>query len=215
MAGIGAYRSTVWLLTGIAVLGVNLAGVYVVREAKSTWIPGAPGTFGSSVVIRRMYDGSVVQYRPLYSGGLSSPILLAGPSASGLFQVWWPVAASIGASLLILGFAWLFTRGKSAPVGPRPRVTMNQAMVFVGLASFCLWLFRFDIVLLVAGSVVGSLLVHAAYRRKALLTGIKGEREAAQTLARIGVAGYTIAVVLALAWIICILVWDSYQPGHG
>jgi hypothetical protein len=78
-----------------------------------------------------------------------------------------------------------------------------------------LWLMRFDFTVVVAGFIVGSLMVHAAYRRKALLKGIKGERDAAQTLSRIGIAAYTVAVVLALAWVVCILAWDSYQPGHG
>jgi hypothetical protein len=208
-------RSTTWLLTGIAVAGMNLAGVYSSLQPQGTWIPGSPGAGGSSVSIRRMYDGSVVQYRIYYSGRRSGPTLLAGPSAAGLSRVWWPVAASMSASLLVAGFAWRCTRGKSATRGLRPRVTMSQSIAFISLVSFCLWLLRFDFTVVVAGFIVGSLMVHAAYRRKALLRGIKGEADATQTLSRIGIAGYTLALVLALAWVVCILAWDSYQPGHG
>jgi hypothetical protein len=215
MTGIRVNRSTTWLLTGIAVAGMNLAGVYRSLQPQGTWIPGPPGAGGSSVSILRMYDGSVVQYRFFRSGGRSGPTLLAGPSAAGLFQVWWPVAASMSASLLVAGFAWRCTRWKSATWGLRPRVTMSQSIAFISLVSFCLWLMRFDYTVVVAGFIVGSLMVHAVYRRKALLEGVEGEIDATQTLSRIGIAGYTVAVVLALAWVICILAWDSYQPGHG
>jgi hypothetical protein len=41
---------------------------------------------------------------------------------------------------------------------------------------------------------------------------IGGRRETALSIA--GIAGYSIAVLLALGWIICILVWDSFRQGR-
>jgi hypothetical protein len=93
-------------------------------------------------------------------------------------------------------------------------MTMIQAMVLIGLISFWLWLVRFDVSLIVVGFTVLVLLLHAAYRRTVLVAETKGAQMGAPVLSRIGIAGYSIAVLLALAWVISILVWDSYQPSR-
>jgi hypothetical protein len=203
--------SPLWLSTAIVVFGLNLAGVVAALEPKSSWIPGARGTGRPNILIRQMYDGSVVKYICPLLGSRSGPFVIQPASALGLCQVWWPVAASISASLLILAISWLRSRRRIEKSLRRPRLTMLQSMVLVGLISFWLWLIRFDVSLIVVGFIVLALMLHAAYRRSKLVDETKAAIISAPTLSRLGIAGYSIAVLLALAWMISILVWDSYQ----
>ncbi len=91
---------------------------------------------------------------------------------------------------------------------------MVQSMILIGLISFWLWLIRFNASLIVVGFIVLVLMLHSADRRSKLVDENRAASISAPTLSRVGIAGYSIAVVLAVAWMISILVWDSYQDLH-
>jgi hypothetical protein len=204
--------SPAWLVTAMAIFAVNLAGVLASMNRTSIWIPG--GAPGANVSISQMYDGSVVKYVFPYSGGRIGPIVIEPASPTGLWRVWWPLAVSVGGSLLILGVARISVRRRRGQTIRPPRMTMIQVMVLVGLTSFGLWLIRFNIFLIIAGFLVLGLLLHTVYRRNSLVDETRADGRNAPALSRIGIAGYSIAVLLALAWLISILVWDSYQRGR-
>ncbi len=90
---------------------------------------------------------------------------------------------------------------------------MLQGMVGIGAISVWLWLSRINGILLLCGIVVLILMIHAAFRRNRLAKEIVSEGPGASTLSRLGLVGYSIAALLAVAWVVCILVWDSYQHG--
>jgi hypothetical protein len=87
-------------------------------------------------------------------------------------------------------------------------------MVVIGLISIGLWLIRFDLSWIISGSLVLLLMLVAANRRTVLADEIESGARRATALSIAGLAGYAIAVLLALGWIICILVWDSLRRGH-
>ena len=87
-------------------------------------------------------------------------------------------------------------------------------MVLIGLISIGLWLIRFDLFWIVSGSLVLLLMLVAGYRRSFVAHEIESGGSRATALPIAGIAGYSIAVLLALAWIICILVWDSFRQGQ-
>jgi hypothetical protein len=124
---------------------------------------------------------------------------------------WWPIAASVGISLIILGFARIVTGRRPAQAMRRPRAKTIQVMVVIGLISFGFWLIRFDPVWIISGALVLLLMLLAAYRRAALAREIEITGRRATSLSLAGIAGYSIAVLLALAWITCILFWDSFR----
>ncbi len=199
-----------WLLVAIFIIGVNLAAIRVALVPKWNWIPATgPGFVSRS--LRQMYDGSEVTYIHPQPGYRIQPIMVRPPSAIGLWRVWWPIAASVGISLIILGFARIVTGRRPAEVMRRPRANTLQVMVVIGLISFGFWLIRFDPVWIISGALVLLLMLLAAYRRAALGREIEITGRRATALSLAGIAGYSIAVLLALAWITCILFWDSFR----
>ena len=135
-------------------------------------------------------------------------------SASGLWRVWWPVAAGVGISLIILGVAQIVAGERRERAMRRPQVTIIHGMVVIGVASFGLWLIRFDTSLIISGLSVLVLMLLAGYRRGFLAQEINSAAVSATPLSIAGIAGYSIAVLLAVAWVISILVWDSYLHGR-
>jgi hypothetical protein len=200
--------SRAWLMTAMAIFALNLAGILGSLNRWSDWIPG--GAPGANVLVSQMYDGSVVKYVLPYSGGKIGPIVLEPASPIGLWQVWWPLAVSIAGSLLILVVARTRRWRHGKTIRP-PRMTMIQVMVLIGLTSFGLWLIRFNQSLIIAGVLVLGLLLHTLHRRNALVEETSARGTNAPALSRIGIAGYSIAVLLAVAWVVSVLVWDSYQ----
>ncbi len=81
---------------------------------------------------------------------------------------------------------------------------MLQGMAAIGGISVWLWLFRLNAGLTLVGSIVLSLMAHAAWRRGSLAKEIKSEGTTAPLLSRAGMVGYTLAALLAMAWLICI-----------
>jgi hypothetical protein len=94
-----------------------------------------------------------------------------------------------------------------------PQISVLRSLVGIGVISIWLWLFRTNARWTFWGSLVLALSVYAADRRSRLATELKFPEERGRTLALAGVVGYSIAVFLGLAWVISILVWDSFQPG--
>ncbi len=202
-----------WLLVAILIVGVNLAALRAALEPKWTWIPAtAPGTSGTS--IRQLPDGSVVKYIYPPTGGRIGPVVVQPTSAIGLWQVWWPVAASVGISLLVLGVARIAMRRLAVQAMGRTRIKTIHVMLVIGLISFGLWLIRFDLTWIISGAIVLMLMLLAGYRRALLAQEIEigGRRAAAMSVA--GRAGYSIAMLLAFAWIISVLFWDSFRVGR-
>jgi hypothetical protein len=97
-------------MTAILLICPNLAGVAAVLALTRSWIPSAPGAGVPNIMFRRMYDGSVVQYRPPLFGGQRMPVVVQPPSATGLCHVWWPLAASTGTRLLTVRIWWFRSR---------------------------------------------------------------------------------------------------------
>lgn len=90
-------------------------------------------------------------------------------------------------------------------------MTIFRGMVLIGSTAVWLWLLRINVAVIVAGSVVLLLMLIAAHRRGMLAVEVKDRKAAPSQLARAGFAGYTIAVILALLWVVAIAVWDSYE----
>jgi hypothetical protein len=209
MAQFRVQLSPGWLVVAIVIIGVNLASVRTSLQAKAKWIPGRT----AGIRLDYLHDGSVVKYIYHNSGGTSGPIVVRPGSAIGIWGVWWPVAASVGISLMILGVARIRAGLRPVRTMRRPRTKTIQVMVVIALISIGLWLIRFDLPWIISGSVVLLLMLLAAYRRTFLAQEIKSGGMSATALATAGIAGYSVAVMLALAWMISILFWDSYRHG--
>ncbi len=203
-----------WLVAAMLIIGVNLAGIRVALQPKWDSIPatGRPGSVNTT--IRQMYDGSVVKYIHPQPGSRIGPIVVSSASAIGLWRVWWPVAGSAGISLVILGVARIVTGRRPVQAIGRPRAKTIQVMVVIGLISIGLWLIRFDLFWIISGSLVLLLMLVAGYRRSFVAHEIESNGTRATAMSFAGIAGYSIAVLLALGWIVCILVWDSFRQGR-
>jgi hypothetical protein len=88
---------------------------------------------------------------------------------------------------------------------------MLQGMAAIGAIAVWLWLFRLNAGLTLAGSIVLSLLAHAAWRRGSLAKELKSAETTAPSLARAGFFGYSLAALLAIAWVFSIYLWDIFM----
>ena len=161
------------------------------------------------------YDGRLVVYTPDWGSRVQ---VLDNPTAWGLIAFWWPVPASIGIALL----TWLAARMPvvGSPLRkkiriPAVRITLFRVMVVIGTVAAWLWLGRFDLYTRAAGSLIFGFMLHAGFRRSFLAKEAKAESSPATAagtlLSRAGIAGYSLVVILALSWVVCTLVWESYQ----
>jgi hypothetical protein len=210
MAHVRPRPSRGWLVLALILIGVNLAAIRAAILPHWDWRPGK----GASISVEYRHDGSVAKYIHPYSGGKIGPIELESPSALGLWRIWWPVATSAGASLLIPGIAWLSSRDRHGRAMRRPPMTMIHVMLIVGLASFGLWLIRFEVSLIISGLVVVVLTLLAAHRRSDLSEEATAETMFRPALSSVGIVGYSLAILLGLAWVVSILVWDAYLHGR-
>jgi hypothetical protein len=159
------------------------------------------------------YNGSLVAYAsPNHDPAWA--IVLSPPTLFGLIACWSPVIALLGIGLLAPAFAMMPTLGKPLrwriPV-PRVRLTIFRLMVVTGMVSTWLWLGRFDPYTRLIGTLVVGFMLHAGFRRSFLANRAKTDATHASALSRAGIAGYSLVLVLALAWVAAILVWDSYS----
>jgi len=192
---------------------MNVAAMAWTFRAWSHAIGWTPGDHTEFLVRNYQNSGNVVAFfRDNGTGAVLGPYLVRPASTTGWLTHLWPVIASLGISLIAVGIA-LVTRRRPDGAIRVPRLTMFQVMVAVGAISTWLWLARINLVLTVGGTLVLGLMLHSAYRRGSLAKEIRAEGATATGfgLTRAGFAGYSIAVLLALAWVIIIVVWDSYQ----
>jgi hypothetical protein len=207
-----------WLALAIVLIGANLATIRTALAPRWDWTPGVriPGVGLANTAVRYNVDGSVWQYIfPFGTGARIGPIVVRRVSPPGLWRVWWPVVASAGLTLVILAAARIRTRLRPVPATGRHRARTIQVMDMIGLISFGLWLIRFDWSQIVAGSSVCALSLIAAYRRFSLVHEINIREGGEKALSIAGIAGYSVAILLASAWLISILWWDSYQHGRS
>jgi hypothetical protein len=182
-----------WLLISILVV-MNAAALIAVFS----WVSFSAGSPGHPA--RYMYDGSVRAFR-----GVIRP-----PSLLGALEVWWPVVVSGGVSLLVLaaGLVPAVQRLVAKPVR-LPRMTIFRVMVIVGLVAFWLWLSGTNTYWILRGIPVLLLTLVAGYRRGRLTEEIKAEPAAASRWMRLGVTGYSVALLLGVFWVVCVLVWKT------
>ncbi len=84
----------------------------------------------------------------------------------------------------------------------------------IGAISVWLWLSRTEMFWILCGSLVLLLALLADSRRSRLTQEIKANEMPATVWMHLGIAGYWVAVILGLSWIVCVLVWDSLRPGR-
>jgi hypothetical protein len=157
------------------------------------------------------YDGSLVLHTPDW--GTPSQVL-EPPSLWGLIAFWWPAALSVG-----LGFATLLGCLIPQTAGllrrririSGVRITLLRVMVVIGTVGAWLWLGRFDPYTRAAGTLVSGFMLYAGFRRSLLARRAAAALTSPTLLSRAGIAGYLLVLFLSLAWVISILVWDSYQ----
>ncbi len=97
----------------------------------------------------------------------------------------------------------------------RPRFTMFQGMVVMGAISIWLWLGRMRMVWIFCGSLVVLLALLAGSRRSHLTQEIRATGAPVTVWMRLGIAGYWVALILALCWIVCILVAETLAPSKS
>ncbi len=159
------------------------------------------------------YDGSLIAYWSPRAGRAFTNVI-DPPTVSGLVAFWWPAGALIGVGLLTLIAALMPTSGPLLRTRiriPRVRLTLFRLMVVIGTVSAWLWLGRFDPYTIAAGTLIFGFMLHAGFRRSFLAKEANAEAMADSVLSRAGIVGYSLVLLLALAWVISILVWDSYQ----
>jgi hypothetical protein len=156
-------------------------------------------------------DGSLIENTP---GWGNQPRVLEPPTPFGLIAFWWPAVASTGIGLLTIAIAPLPAIGRLLRKRirvPHARVTLFRMMVVIGTVSAWLWLGRFDSYTRTAGTLIFAFMLHAGFRRSFLAKVTRADGAKTSVLSRTGIAGYSLVLLLALAWVISILVWDSYQ----
>ena len=89
-----------------------------------------------------------------------------------------------------------------------PRLKMQQALVLIAVASVWLWLEMIDWIVLAGGTIVLALMLVSLRNRGRVAGEIGAEVGRTRPLSVAGIIGYSIAVLLALAWVVCIWAWQ-------
>ncbi len=92
-----------------------------------------------------------------------------------------------------------------------PRLKMQQALILIASASVWLWLQRIDLVVLVCGTIVLSLMLVSLRNRERVAVEIKAEGGRPRSLSRAGIICYSIAILLAFAWVASIWIWQVFE----
>lgn len=211
--------TTGWLVLGAVIVALNLGCLGASLCLRSIRVPeewGGPmrrWTFPPTSGRYTLYDGSVYEY----AFWLTPPqfTMIQPPTFWGLVRVWWPVAVGIGVSLALYAVGperiWRLIR-----VVRGIRLTMLQCMILISAVAIWLFLFRINAIILTVGSLVVVLMVHSAFRRNTLAREIKlqGGHKHVPILSIVGAVGYSIAVIMAVVWVVLIAVADSYPQIH-
>jgi hypothetical protein len=203
-----------WQVLAVLLLGINVAGVAVALRLRSTILFQLSSQYGAhGYVMQGLYDGRQFLYvRDLRTGVVSGPTVARPATLAGLTRAWTPVFASLGISVPVVVIAWFTRKRRAVDAIREARPTMLQMMVLIGAVAIWLWLARFSGLLIAGGTTVLCLLLYSGHRRGSLAREIRSEGGAVTGLSRAGFLGYSIAVLLALAWVVTIVVWDAYRP---
>lgn len=201
-------------------LALFLAAVWFGYAATTTVHCGIGG--GLSCSFPWNEDGTGYNWRgesALFSSSSRAPFyvpyyVVLPSTILGCLSFWWPVIASVGVGLLTLMASLMPT---SRPLLrkrhriPRPRLTLFRMMVVIGTVSAWLWLGRFQAWIRAGGTLTFGLMLHAGFRGAFLVSHATAEGAQATRLSRAGVALYAVVLLVGVAWVVTILVWDSYQ----
>lgn len=89
---------------------------------------------------------------------------------------------------------------------------MSRGMVVIGAISVWLWLSRMEMFWIFCGSLVLLLALAADSRRNRLAREIENQGASVTLGMRLAIAGYWVAVILAVSWITSVLVLDYLEP---
>jgi hypothetical protein len=167
--------------------------------------------------LRYRYDGSVLVLQPRFPPGTWRVTVVEPPSLLGALKVWWPAAASGALTLLVAAAARAATvRRLMAQRIHFPRITMFRGMVLIGTIALWLWLSGTETYWIVCSFPVLLLMFISESRRSKLAREIKAAPSAASAWTRLLVAGYSVAVLLAICWVAAVVVWDNFRVKiHG
>jgi hypothetical protein len=181
--------------------------------ATITWIPLPRGDPSSPYRSIHIEPDGVLILRTQGPGGQVRVKQFPVSSALAAISLWWAVAAGIALIIVTLVASRTGARRRRSS-GPlkRPRFTMSRGMVVIGAVSIWLWLSRTEMYWILCGSLVLLLALVADIRRGRLVQEIQTECAPVAVWKRLAIAGYWVAVILALLWIVCVLVWDSLRP---
>jgi hypothetical protein len=204
-----------WPLLAVVILALNAMGVGWIVWSK---LHGSLVASGGSASAHYRYfehaDGSLVEvFEDQVAGVVISVTTVRPPTILGLVALWGPLGISLILSVLAIVLVRTEAGRRAVRTLSRPRLTMLHGMVAIGAISVWLWLSKIHWVVLLGGIVVLVLMIHSTFRRARLAKEIERGEMDSPVLTRVGLVGYSIAALLAVAWVVCILVWDSYQHG--
>jgi hypothetical protein len=211
-----ALELPLWCLIVVVSFLITAAWIiFVVKSEDRGYVVGMAGD-GSPLFqdwTSYRHDGSFVGHSFNLYTQINSVYVIQPPTVSGLVAFWWPLAASAGVAFWAIIAALLPERGRLLRRRvqiPNVRITLFRVMVVIGVVAACLWLRQLDHYTKAAGMLVFGVVLYAGFRRSFLTRQSTAERAPATVLSRAGIAGYAVAVVLALLWVICTLVWEAY-----
>jgi hypothetical protein len=206
----------VWCLTVVVSVLIAAAWImFIVKNDDRGYVVGVAGD-GSPLFkdwTSYWHDGSFVGHSFNWQTQAPTVYVIRPPTVSGLIAFWWPLASSLGFALLTLVVALMPERGRLLRKRiciPAVRMTLFRTMVVIGTEASCLWLRQLDHYTKAAGLLIFGLLLYAGFRKSFLARRSRADQAPTTLLARAAVAGYSVVVLLALLWITCTLVWESY-----
>jgi hypothetical protein len=202
-----------WCVLGLALLAMNATAVgWVVVSTSWTW-RRLPIAWWRQVSIQINFNprasiSSVDWCADGQTGRLVAVVIEQPGAPAELGRLWGPVAVSSVVTLMILAIAPTRAGRRLMRRMRMPRLTMLQGMAAIGAVSVLLWLGRVHVGVALIAALVLALMAHAAWRRGHLAKEISSEGTSASRLSRVGLAGYSLAALLAVAWLIAIFIWD-------
>jgi hypothetical protein len=126
-----------WLIFAALVIGIDMAAIYWVVEARSDFIfgggAGGVGPYYLFTMNYGMYDGSSVTTVHNYVTGKTTRTVTRRASTAGLCRVWWPAAVSRLLTLLALAVALTRAGQRFIATLPLPQMTTRRWMIAVAV----------------------------------------------------------------------------------
>ena len=196
----------------LVLVALDVGGI--IAATRGIWFPtGNPASPYGSLHLES--GGGVVLRRHDPQGYTLRIQHLSPASALSALPIWWLVVPGVALGVFTLAVARALARRRlSSSRLEQPRFTISGGLVLIGAVSIWLWLTRTGMFWIHCGSLVLVLALLAHSRRNRLAKEIKSKGTSATVWMRLGVAGYSVAVILSLSWIVCIIVWDTLRPGR-